>query len=241
VTGSGLAVKATKINSRDELDEDEEDDEGDEEEKEDAVEVRDDPANLFDEGVVFKNGRQHEDEDFLLTRGSRHPSRSSSIASGFHTGPPTTDDDEMMGLGAEDDKEEEEQQVVRTTKKHHNHIEKKLVKERPVITTKSKTPKAPVVELSDSDAEESSPWLPRTELVFNDCGSALRVNLKQQSPEIKAVSDVPALAWRPEPARASHQKPGQARLFTWLSKAYGSGLDFGKPWAMAQAVALSCD
>jgi hypothetical protein len=39
-------------------------------------------------------------------------------------------------------------------------------------------------------------------------------------------SDVLALAWRLKPAKASCEKPGQARLFAWLSKACGSGFDF---------------
>jgi hypothetical protein len=50
---------------------------------------------------------------------------------------------------------------------------------------------------------------------------------------------MPALAWRLKPAKASHEKPGQARLFVQLSKACGSGFDFRKLWAMAQAVAFS--
>jgi hypothetical protein len=39
-------------------------------------------------------------------------------------------------------------------------------------------------------------------------------------------SDVPALAWRPKPAKAGREKPGQAGLFAWLSKACGPGSDF---------------
>jgi hypothetical protein len=46
-------------------------------------------------------------------------------------------------------------------------------------------------------------------------------------------SNVPALAWRLKPAKASHEKPGQARLFAWLSKACGPGFGFWKPQAMA--------
>jgi hypothetical protein len=39
------------------------------------------------------------------------------------------------------------------------------------------------------------------------------------------ASDVPALARRLKPAKAGHEKPGQARLSAWLSKACGSGFD----------------
>jgi len=82
-------------------------------------------------------------------------------------------------------------------------------------------------------------WLHTRLGLHGESSIGLRHVTSHANPWVLASSDVPALAWRPKPAKASRQKPGQAGLFARLSKAYGPGFNFWKPQAMALGRGLS--
>jgi hypothetical protein len=71
-------------------------------------------SGLFFLYIVFNIYLVAEDDNIVL-QGPRH-SRSSSVTSGFYTGPPTTDDDRMKDWRVNEEEDEEEIEEPQPTK-----------------------------------------------------------------------------------------------------------------------------